>query len=320
MKIISFIVVLGVFICGAFKLTFASNIEETQLPARFVETTVAQLSDVLDKNYVYPEMAQQMNAYLKQQFLAGKYDDSRTHRELVKQMQTDLRQVSDDGHISLLLSEDSVDRTTVVVPLTEEQSKIHAEVVSDNITSNIGYLQINTFGSAEKTNDGLVKGMESIGSSDFLIIDLRENRGGDPNMVALLSSYFVEDNSLLWSIVDRNGEQQLEVRSASNRNKFKGGLCILTSRKTYSAAEAFAYTMKHAGRALIVGERTGGGAHLVDMMRINDKVDMRVPVARAYNHITDSNWERVGVVPDIIVKATDAKEAAIEYFNNEVKL
>ena len=161
--------------------------------------------------------------------------------------------------------------------------------------------------------------MESVSSSDALIIDLRENEGGDPNKVALLSSYFTEDNTRLWSIVDRNGEQVIEVRSKKNQNKFKGDLYILTSHKTYSAAEAFAYTLKHAERAIIVGENTGGGAHLVDMIRVNDDIDMRVPVVRAYNHITESNWERFGVVPDVIVSANDAKAKAVKLINNQVK-
>ena len=199
----------------------------------------------------------------------------------------------------------------------DSQSKIHAEIVPSEASSSIGYLQLNTFSGNKETKSNIIKAMESIASSDVLIIDLRKNTGGDPNMVALLSSYFVEDNTRLWSNLDREGEQVIEVRSKNNKNKFSGDLYILTSFETYSAAEAFAYTMKHAGRAHIVGETTGGGAHLVEMMRINDDIDMRVPVVRAYNHITESNWERVGVIPNLIVDSVDAKKAAIEHYNNE---
>ena len=87
----------------------------------------------------------------------------------------------------------------------------------------------------------------------------------------------------------------------------------LLAIKTYSAAEAFAYTLKHLGRACVVGEATGGGAHLVEMQRVNDEVDIRVPVLRAYNPITKSNWEGKGVIPTISVEASKAKSVAISH-------
>ena len=81
------------------------------MASQLIETTVDQVSDVLDKNYVYPEVALEMNAYLKQQLLAGKYRNSSTLRKLIENIQLDLRKVSDDGHIDILLAEDSIDRT-----------------------------------------------------------------------------------------------------------------------------------------------------------------------------------------------------------------
>lgn len=319
MKIISLIFALSIFSFLATNLAWASESSQNILPTQVITATVNQVTNVLTETYVYPEVAKEIETFLKTQLSAGRYN-SHSQRELIAKLQTDLRSTSKDGHLELLLAEDSVDRTSVVVRRTKSQNKIHTEVISGARNGEkIGYLQINTFSGDPETEGHLINAMESVSSTDSLIIDLRENGGGSPNFVALLSSYFVENDTQLWSVIDRNGNQALEVRSQDNQNKFDGDLCILTSKKTYSAAEAFAYTLKHLSRASIVGEETGGGAHLVDMIRVNDEIDMRVPVLRAYNHITESNWEGVGVIPTLKVKASDAKIAAVNLLNGNTE-
>ena len=137
--------------------------------------------------------------------------------------------------------------------------------------------------------------------ADAVVIDLRQNIGGDPNTVALLSSFFLADNTHLWSIIDRAGEEVFKAYSAANPKKYQGDVYLLTSKTTYSAAEAFVYTLKHLGRAVLVGESTGGGAHLVEMKKVSESIGFRIPVARAYSPITKSNWERIGVITDVEV-------------------
>lgn len=317
MKILPLIFALSIASFGTFNFAQASESLQDALPTNVIITTVNQVAEVLNENYVYPEIATQMQEHLNQQVSAGEYDNSHSLRELITSIESDLRKVSGDGHIDLLLAEDSVDRTSPVLSITKSQEKIHAEIFSENGNDmKIGYLQINTFSGNLQTEDQLVQAMKRVADTDSLIIDLRKNGGGDPKLVALLSSYFLEADTLLWSILDRNGDQILEVRSQGNTNRFTGDLCILISYETYSAAEAFAYTLKHLGRACIVGAASGGGAHLIDMMRVNDVIDFRIPVVRAYNYITKSNWEGVGVIPTIKVEASEAKTAAIEYLIN----
>ena len=85
---------------------------------------------------------------------------------------------------------------------------------------------------------------------------------------------------------------------------------VLTSNHTFSGAEEFSYNLKMLKRATIVGETTGGGAHPVAGHRIDEHFIIGVPFARAINPITHTNWEGVGVKPDIIVPANDALATA----------
>jgi len=85
---------------------------------------------------------------------------------------------------------------------------------------------------------------------------------------------------------------------------------VLTSRRTFSGAEEFSYNLKHLKRATIIGETTGGGAHPGGMRRIHANFSIFVPDGRAINPITNTNWEGVGVEPDVKVAADDALRTA----------
>jgi C-terminal processing protease CtpA/Prc len=84
----------------------------------------------------------------------------------------------------------------------------------------------------------------------------------------------------------------------------------LTSVHTFSGAEEFTYNLKNLKRATIVGETTGGGAHPVAGHRIDDHFMIGVPFARAINPISKTNWEGIGVEPDVKVAAADALATA----------
>jgi C-terminal processing protease CtpA/Prc len=81
---------------------------------------------------------------------------------------------------------------------------------------------------------------------------------------------------------------------------------VLTSRATFSAAEGFAYGLQALGRAVIVGDTTGGGAHAGGLHRVTDHFGVWVPGARAVNPITQRNWEGIGVRPDVAAPEGEA--------------
>jgi hypothetical protein len=85
---------------------------------------------------------------------------------------------------------------------------------------------------------------------------------------------------------------------------------VLTARRTFSGAEEFTYNLQNRKRATVVGETTGAGAHPVAGHRIDDHFMIGVSFARAINPISKTNWEGVGVEPNVKVPATDALSTA----------
>ena len=117
-------------------------------------------------------------------------------------------------------------------------------------------------------------------------------------------------------MVDRSGEvvEEFWTMESVPGRRFANDLpvYVLTSSGTFSWAEEFCYNLQNLKRATIVGEKTGGGAHPVRGVRIDDRIVAGVPFMRARNPISKTNWEGVGIQPDVPTKADEALDRAVE--------
>jgi len=154
--------------------------------------------------------------------------------------------------------------------------------------------------------------MAELVSTDALIIDLRENGGGSPTSVMHLAGYLFPERTLVARIYSRPDDSTTEMWTADvpGTRYLDKPVFILTSRNTFSAAEAAAYHLQAFGRAKVVGDTTGGGAHRVTGVDLNDRFAMAVPTTRPTNVRTGTDWEGVGVIPDIAVGPERALESA----------
>jgi C-terminal processing protease CtpA/Prc len=81
---------------------------------------------------------------------------------------------------------------------------------------------------------------------------------------------------------------------------------LLTSRRTFSGAEEFAYDLQVLKRATVVGETTGGGANPGGDVRLDEHFGVFLPTGRAVNPTTRTNWEGTGVLPDVPTSSANA--------------
>ena len=156
--------------------------------------------------------------------------------------------------------------------------------------------------------------MSFVANTDALIIDLRENGGGSPDMVALVCSYLFGAHPVhlndLYFRPENSTHQWWTLPYVPGQRYENKPVYVLTSKRTFSAAEEFTYNLKSLKRATIVGETTGGGAHPGGPRRINEHFTMFLPSGRAINPVTKTNWEGTGVAPDVSVSAEKALNTA----------
>jgi len=299
--------------------------DQAFLDADIRTSIVNSIAELLEENYVYPEIGKKMGDFIKKELKDGEYDRFTKAYIFAGRIMTDLQSISHDKHLRVRF-----DPTTAAAmsqspddEARRQMEKRRLENLRNNnfgfaklerLQGNIGYLDLRMFAPPQYARETAHKAMDSLADSDAVIIDLRQNGGGSPEMVQLICSYFFDSqpvhlNSLYWRPADRTDEFWT-LAELPGRRMPHTELYILTSRRTFSGAEEFSYNMKNLQRATILGEVTGGGAHPVNMMVADAGMVVSVPVGRAINPITKTNWEGTGVQPDINIPADQALLAA----------
>lgn len=171
------------------------------------------------------------------------------------------------------------------------------------LDGNIGYIDFWGFDEVNDRSTARVAAiMASVADTDALIFDLRNNGGGSGDMVRLISSYLLAGgihlNSIYWRPNDSTTETWTLAEVPGVR-RLEVPVYVLISNDTFSAAEEFAYNLKHLTRATLVGEPTKGGANPWKFFELGDGFRAAIPIAKAINPVTLSNWEHVGVQPDV---------------------
>jgi C-terminal processing protease CtpA/Prc len=184
----------------------------------------------------------------------------------------------------------------------------------ERLAGNIGYLDLRGFPPPQMMGDTAAAAMTFLANMEALIIDLRQNGGGSPDAVALMASYLMGPQpARLNDIYDRPSNQTHQYWTlpyVPGKRLADKDVYLLTSNRTFSAAEDFTYGLKNLKRVTIVGEVTGGGAHPGGPRRINDHFFVGVPSGRSISVVTNTDWEGVGVEPDVKVPAERALATA----------
>lgn len=184
----------------------------------------------------------------------------------------------------------------------------------ERLAGNVGYLEFRNFEHPDYAGESAVAAMNFLANMSALIVDLRQNGGGHPGMVALITSYLFDEPVHLNSIYSREHDQldQFWTLPYVPGRRFGGDkpVYVLTSSQTFSAAEEFAYNLKSRARATIIGEVTRGGAHPGGLVRLHEHVGVFIPDRRSINPVTCTNWEGTGVEPDVAVPADKAQAVA----------
>lgn len=320
---------------AAFAQTSPSS--NTPINAAEQNAVIAALGQQLKSRYVFPDVAAKTAAALSARAAHGNYRDDKTEAAFAKALSSDLVAIGNDKHLAVKFAPDlpppsqhddkSADdkKAEDKEPTAREIAQMIAQmrIASAHesygisrvqlLPGDISYIDMRNFGHPEIVGAAYDAAMSLVAGTKALVLDLRGNHGGEPDGVTyLLSHFFAEGdarhlNDIYYS-ADKSTHQFWTIPSAMPR--FTGPIYVLTSHHTGSAAEECAYDLQTQKRATLVGETTVGGANPGGWIPLVHGFMAFIPMARAINPITQTNWEHVGVKPDVAVSATAALKVA----------
>jgi hypothetical protein len=315
-----------------------------QLPSREI---VAKALALLRENYVFPELAGQVAAAVETRLAAGEYDnlDEITLTDLLT---GHLQAASGDKHLAVRLGggpppgrgpgpgggpgrpaggpgegrrrgdrqrDEPADREARRLKMRQMGRLDNFGIRRvERLDGNIGYLDLRRIPMPENAVPAIAAAMELVCGTYALIIDLRDNGGGSPGGVMFWCSYLVPEEPVHLNDIFRadTGEtrQFWSLPYVPGTRYLDRPVYVLISSRTFSGGEDLCYTLQALGRAELIGETTGGGAHPTRGFPISAAVHIAVPFARSVNPVTGTNWQGTGVVPDTAVPADQAYDAA----------
>ncbi len=273
---------------------------------------------LLRARYVFPEKAQTAAALLEAALAAGFYDGL-DEDAFIERVTAQLYSVCADRHLELRRAT----YAQATLPTREEMSAIWSQQERQenygistvrHLDGNIGYLNLVNISDPNHGAGAIAAAMELVSMTRALIIDLRYNGGGSPDGVQFWCSYFFPDAAThLNSVFDpQTGvtRQYWTLPHVPGARYLDRPIWLLTSSDTFSGAEEFCYNLQSQGRATLVGETTGGGAHPTEPIAITSTIQINIPIKRSINPVTGTNWEGTGVKPDVPTHTDDAYETA----------
>ena len=276
---------------------------------------VGAIAAAIDENYFDAKRGRQIADDLRQAAADGAFDALTDPAQLAATLTARLKPLDRHFRVTWTGSGERQGRSSLPPGLSGDGI---ARV--DVLPGNIGYLRLTHFAHVAfgRADDPVRKAIDAalqrLSTTDAVIVDLRDTPGGSPNMVGYLVSAFTpRDANIYNTFHSRSGGTTSEApREPHARPRLDVPLFVLISQRTGSAAEAFSYTVKNAKRATIVGETSRGAANPGGFVDVGDGFAVFVSDGTPVSPITHTNWEGVGVTPDVAVPAAAALDKATE--------
>lgn len=303
---------------------------------------VHKLATTLEQDFVFPDKGKAYADRLRAQLAAGAYDRFADGQEFANKVTQDLQAVHKDGHLRLVApararSPGGESPAGEPVRMQRRPSDQSAVASTEWLAPGVAYIRFVGFPGNEATLSDLRKFIESYGSAKALIIDARMHRGGGlAEMDVLFPHLFAEPTTLVAldtrQSVDARGGNPLQnaalrevpapagivrrehfvVPAAQRSGLADAKVFLLTSKRTASAGEHLALSLKRTGRATLIGAATRGAGHYGGFVPLGHGYRALVPVGRTFDPDTGEGWEGGGVKSDVQVAPEKALEEALK--------
>lgn len=308
------VVIIVVF---ALFVTAQRDVERVKLDAaqrrRVIDAAVANLK----RHYIDPAVAAKIADTLLAPEKAADKDAITDGAAFAALLTRQLRDIAHDMHLEVVYSRNPLPDSSTG-PSPERLARYRKAMEENHCTfekieilpQHIGYLKLNSFPDPSICESTAKAALASLNDARAVIFDLRDNRGGYPGMVMLIAAYLFDHPEYMYNPRENTTERSWTRSPVPGSRLADKPVYVLTSPRSFSAAEHFSYNLKMLKRATLVGETTGGATDVGTFHRIDDHFGMGIPETRAVNPYSEPDWAVTGVQPNVKVNAADALAAA----------
>lgn len=300
-----------------------ASAQEAPLDPVRQRVVLERLIGLVSDRYVVPEKAVAVAAALRGRESAGAYAPLRKPDDFLAAVNRDMQDAAGDRHLRLMRNPRIVARLRAeaggekevppefLAMLRRENFRLRK---AESLDGNVGYLKLDAFVELRFVRDALLGALDFLHASSALVLDLTDNGGGDSETADLLLSCFLPEGTRTtesWSRETGKTTVSAVVRPPGVKPMLDTPLTVVVGERTASAAEAVAYTLQQARRAVVVGSRTKGMANPGRLFVVDDSLYAMVPTIRARNVVSGTSWEGVGVAPDVPLPPEKALAGAV---------
>jgi hypothetical protein len=285
--------------------------------SREVESSIRTISEIIQDKYVFPEKGGEIARHILQEFRKGRFKTVSSWKSLDSIATKVLRDFSGDGHLFVKYNPTKVQELSAVKKDAPADSDYDSffygeEAVKNNfgfkevkiLEGNIGYIKLSKINISERSLPVLIASMRFVENTTALIIDVQDNSGGGSVIGDVFESYFLPKETALLEFKNRDGENHISKTVAwLIEPKYDKPLYIMINSGTVSAAEAFVFALQSRKRAIVVGQRSAGAAHMSSWYPVNDHLYVSVSTGAPTLPGTEISWEQKGVQPEHVVEA-----------------
>jgi len=279
---------------------------------------ILNLADLIESEYVIKNVAINVAYKLRNDVALNRYSQYyKNPIELSEVLTKNIKKYSNDKHFYVEFVKNKSNEDNWIDEWLNDASSTNFGIKKIELLNNeIGYLALSTFYPLELAEPAFINAMHLLQNTQGMILDLRFNGGGDNSLVnALLHTFLPNDVELPLKIESRHS---IEPKKSAPKLKWEPysenkKLIVLVNNRTFSAPEAFAFSLQETGRAVIIGTQSAGGAHMTDKaIKLSGGYEAGIPNKRPVSIKTGKNWESTGVIPNIIATDDEAIKVALE--------
>lgn len=293
---------------------------------------IEKVLELIKDNYVFPNKYNQIEHEIRKKLSNKEFEVYNNFQDFLNYLNKTLQQAGEDKHLNISFGPEIVKQIKADIEAEKNGKKQVVQAYTpellawmkfenyglkkvERIDGNIGYFKFDRFTDLGLAKKAIVGAMNFINNSSAIIIDLRDNGGGESEASNFIINYFFPDNKKIGEVKFRKDKKAKEVIVKNDKDvkKFSNDVpvYILVSNKTASAAENVAYVLQQFKRGVVIGEQTSGKANPGELFVVNDFLYMMVPTGSGSITPSGTNWEGTGVVPDIRIDQPNALAKAI---------